>query len=313
MKIKLILILYTNKNQTNMMPTTVSVDKNHEAIIRYFEASGMDYAAWSKDFHMHFGYYEWGINPFNREKLLQNLTLKVIDKLCLKKDKAYQIADLGCGLGSSARLLVKHFPDASFDGYTITPWQVEQGNLLTQKNAKEKSIRLHCADFCNLPVEDNHFDAVYAIESSCYAPGTDKRLLVRSLSRVLKPGGRFVIADGFRKHSKTLPNWLDKVYKRNNKCWAISELADINRFKTCLEHYGFEDIQIEDISWRVAPSFLHIPFVTIQFLWKHWRKNGNLKLSKERWNNIIAPILGMAMGLSRKHFSYYIVSGRLKK
>ena len=34
---------------------------------RYYEEAGPDYAAWSPHFNMHFGFFRWGMNPFNRE------------------------------------------------------------------------------------------------------------------------------------------------------------------------------------------------------------------------------------------------------
>jgi len=37
-----------------------------------------------------------------------------------------------------------------------------------------------------------------------------------------------------------------------------------------------------------------------------WSRDFN----RERRNNVIAPVLGMLLGMSRPHFSYCIVSGR---
>ena len=288
---------------------TTNALKTQEKVIRYFEESGMDYGAWSRSFNMHFGYYKAGLNPFKREQLLDQLNQEVLDRLQLCKEEPARVLDLGCGLGATARYIARRHPMAFIRGLTITPWQVEYGNELSRKENLAGRVILKEANFCDMPVASNGVEAAYALESACYASGDAKEALIWELARVLNPAGRFEIANGIRKHSRPLPNWLEGIYRRNLKCWALDELSDIEAMKTMLRKAGFKKVRVEEISWRVAPSFMHIPFVTIQFLWRYWRKNGHLNLSTERWNNVKAPLFGMLMGLSRKHFGYYIISG----
>ena len=40
---------------------------------RYYEEAGPDYAAWSPHFSMHFGFFRRGINPLNREAMLEQM------------------------------------------------------------------------------------------------------------------------------------------------------------------------------------------------------------------------------------------------
>ena len=279
----------------------------HQNIIDYFEEAGLDYAAWSPSFNMHFGYFRWGMNPFDRESLLNQMNKEVMNRLQLSPESTL-VLDLGCGLGTTSRYINRFFPQTNFYGLTITPWQVAFGSQLNEANGQDHRITLLESDYAQAPLANACADAAFAVESACYAHGPDKAPLIREMHRLLKPGGRFVITDGFRKHSRPLPKWLDKVYQKNMECWALQELANIHQFKTQLENAGFEDIIIEDASWKVAPSFAHIPFVSLRFLWRQWRKG--IRLSKERRNNVMAPILGMLMGLSRKHFGYYIISGK---
>ena len=156
---------------------------------------------------------------------------------------------------------------------------------------------------------DNTADAAFAIESACYATGNNKEDFLKEMHRVLRPGGRFVITDGFRKHSRPLPSWLDKIYRKNMECWALTEFADINHFLDTAKKLGFKNIKVEDASWRVAPSFAHVPWVTLKFIAKLLWKGEFFHLDRERRNNTLAPTLGMILGASRSHFSYYIISG----
>ena len=50
---------------------------------RYYEEAGPDYASWSPNFNMHFGYYRWGMNPIHREAMLEQMNLEVRNRLHL--------------------------------------------------------------------------------------------------------------------------------------------------------------------------------------------------------------------------------------
>ena len=41
---------------------------------------------------------------------------------------------------------------------------------------------------------------------------------------------------------------------------------------------------------RVAPSVLHIPWVTLKFLWTDVLR-GKGEMTQARWNNVLAPVL----------------------
>ena len=280
-----------------------------EKIIAYFEEAGLDYYYWDKAFNMHFGYFKRGINPLNRPQLLRQMNDEIMEGLHLDQYDDPLVLDLGCGLGAISRHMAHHFPNAQFQGYTITPWQVRFGNQWNQEKDFDNRIRLIEADFAQLPLADGAADAAFASESACYAKKPNKVDFIEELYRVLKPGGRFVVTDGFRQHSNPLPTWLHRIYRKNMDCWALTNLADIQQFKRSLQDVGFHEVIIKDISWRVAPSFMHIPWVSAWFLFDVWRKGKLGRLPQARKNNVMAPLLGMIMGLHRQHFGYYIISG----
>jgi MPBQ/MSBQ methyltransferase len=285
------------------------VANEYRQIIQYFEEAGLDYHTWSANFNMHFGLYKWGKNPFKLESMLNHMNHEVMQRLALTQKENPLVIDAGCGLCTTSRYMAQQMPDAEFYGITITPWQVNFGQELNEEADLGDRIRIFQADFQEIPIPANYADAAFNLESACYAKGANKAALIHEMARILKPGAKYVVADGFLKHSRPLPTWIDRIYRRNLECWALTELADIQLFVKEMEAAGFINIVIEDISWKVAPSFCHIPKTCIKFFWNRlWERNAQ-PLTKARVNNVLAPLYGMVMGLCRRHFTYAIVSG----
>jgi MPBQ/MSBQ methyltransferase len=285
------------------------VAQEYRHIVQYFEESGLDYHTWSAKFNMHFGFFQWGMNPFRLEPMLNQMNEEVLRRLNIGNQGNPLIIDAGCGLCTTSRYMAERVPNAEFYGITITPWQVTFGEELNQEADLDDKIRIFQADYQQIPIPANYADAAFAVESACYAKGNDKAELIAEMARILKPGAKFVVTDGFRKHSRPLPNWLNSIYQRNLDCWALTEFADIQLFVKAMQAAGFKNIVVEDIAWKVAPSFCYIPKTCFKFFWNRlWDKNAQA-LSKERVNNVLAPLYGMVMGLCRRHFTYSIVSG----
>ncbi|WP_051669500.1 SAM-dependent methyltransferase [Bryobacter aggregatus] len=270
-----------------------------DQMVRYYEESGPDYAAWSPAFNMHFGYWKAGDNPFDREAMLEQMSDQVIQAL----EGATDVLDLGCGLGATARNFAASNPAAHITGITIVPWQLQR--------ARQLSTAYHNLDFCGddytqTHFGDSHFDGAFAIESFCHGPGRDKASCIEEAHRVLKRGGRLVVADGFLKQTKPMNRFLTACHQRICDCWTMDSLPVLPDFLKRLRQTGFNRIEAKEISWNVAPSVAHVPAVTLRFLVTEFLvKRG--RLSRERWNNILAPVLTGIVGLARAHFGYFLI------
>lgn len=287
---------------------TIELTKtDSEKLLNYYEQSGPDYEHWSKAFNMHFGYYQQGMNPFNREQLLDNMNRQVITELgdCYASNPL--LVDMGCGLGATLRSIRNELPNTLLKGVTIVPWQVDMARELNAKS-ENYEIEIIQSDYCDTPLAENSVDQVIAIESSCHARGASKAALLKEIHRILRPGGRFVIADGFRKRHNPLKGIIKLAYRTLCESWVIEQLGNIIEVEKTLRSLGFQEIKATDISWNVAPSVAHVPGTVITFLLKELFTNG-LKLNKERWNNLKSPLLTMLVGLAQKDFGYYLVSG----
>ena len=272
---------------------------------RYYEEAGPDYAAWSARFNMHFGFFRGGMNPFNRESMLEQMNLEVLTRLQRAGERP-RILDMGCGLGTTLRSIGLRLPSADLHGITLVPWQVVEGRRLSSSSPHAAGIKLSLADYEHTGFSSESFDAVYGIESSCYGTHRDKSRLIREAHRLLRPGGRFVVADGFLGPGK-LRGPQRVIYRRLCDCWAIETLGAINSFMRELERAGFRDVVAEQIQFRVAPTVLHVPWVTLKFLLTDV-VFGSRKMTRARWNNVLAPILLPFVGYPVGPLAYYLVS-----
>jgi len=272
---------------------------------RYYQEAGPDYVAWSPNFNMHFGFFRWGMNPFQREAMLEQMNREVLRRLCLNTESP-RILDMGCGLGATLRNLARQLPAARLHGITLVPWQLQQGRLLNRSIPNSVPITLTLGDYQRTQYASASFDAVYAIESSCYAAGANKSAFLREADRLLRPGGRIVVADGFLGPGK-LRGPQKSICRTLCDCWAIDTLGEIEPFTRELQRLGFRDIAVEPMQARVTPSALHVPWVTLKFLIASV-VFGRRKMTRARWNNILAPILLSFVGRPIGPMAYYIVS-----
>ncbi len=97
------------------------------------------------------------------------------------------------------------------------------------------------------------------------------------------------------------------IFRRLCDCWAIDTLGSIAAFAAELRRLGFRDLVVEHAQARVTPSVLHVPWVTLKFLLTDVLF-GPRRMTRARWNNIIAPLLLPFVGDPIGPMAYYIVS-----
>ena len=257
---------------------------------QYYSEAGPDYAAWSREFNMHFGYYRAGANPLHRESMLEQMNAEVLARLHLDDIAEPRLLDLGCGLGATLRSFARRLPHARLLGLTRVLWQVEHAHALNDAAGCGERVRIIEGDYENTILPRSSYDGAYALESSCHAHGADKGALLAEAHRLLRPGGRLVVADGFLVGDRFASALQQRIYRKLCECWVIEELGQLDLFTARLKQLGFADINVEHLQWRVAPSVAHIPWVTLKFLLTDV-VFGERKMTRARWNNVLAPVL----------------------
>ncbi|MEM9572746.1 MAG: methyltransferase domain-containing protein [Pseudomonadota bacterium] len=287
--------------------TAPPTSKYQQGIIEYYSEAGMDYEPWSRRFNMHFGYYRWGRNPFDREQMLDEMNRQVLQRLDLDLARDNTLVDLGCGVGTSARFAIEQFPNTKIIAATIVPWQIKVAEEMSTAEIYQNRLTFKLADYCDLGLAEASCDGAYAIESSCYDVGKDKRKFLNEAFRVLSPGARLVVADGFTKR-KTQSRFFKYLYRKVCDGWALQDFAGLDEFVEALEQIGYEDIQIQEASWRVAVSVSYVPWVSIKYFFKSiFRRKDDTRI---QMGHFIAPVYGVLMGLHRRQYGYHIISAR---
>jgi arsenite methyltransferase len=124
----------------------------------------------------------------------------LLDSLTLKGDE--RLLDIGCGRGAVLLMAARRLPRGVAVGVDRWSTADQSGNAerVTRRNATLEGVagrtELHTGDMRQLPFDDESFDVVVsslAIHNVSGAPERAKAL--REAARVLKRGGRLVIAD----------------------------------------------------------------------------------------------------------------------
>lgn len=273
----------------------------------YYTEAGMDYRAWSHAFNMHFGFWRRWMNPLALEAMLEQMSREVFRRLQL--DDGDRVLDLGCGVGAPARTLIAERAVA-VTAVTKVEWQIAMAQKLGAGPAPRGSVTWTLADFTALDLPAASFQAAFSIEASCHAPGAGKEPFVLECARLLEKDARLVVADGFMKRTDAgIPRWYRALLGFMTRSWAVERFAELDAFVGCLERHGLTVEAVEDASWRIAPSVLHVPRVTLAFLAKELLLRRG-RLSRARWNHVIACVIAPFIGLGRRWFGYYLVTAR---
>lgn len=222
---------------------TLSSENLLQDIVNYYDSCYWDYRfAWanSRNLALHYGY--WGADTRSHSESLLRMNRALAERVSIS-DSDY-ILDAGCGLGGSAIWLAENY-GVRVLGITLSQQQVDIASRFAQKRGVSDRVRFQSADFCQTPFDADRFDVVWGLESVCYA--VQKEDFVQEAYRVLKPGGRLIIADGFAKRRE----FNEKEWKLVVTClngWSVPNLATPKEMQDYFDLSGFKNIHYDDIS-----------------------------------------------------------------
>lgn len=196
---------------------------------------------------LHYGLWKRGTRTLARA--IENANTLVGDLLRPSADDT--VLDIGCGVGGSGLSLAKKY-GCHVTGINVSERQIRQARQMARREGVDHLVGFQNADFNHqLPFPDRSFSHAFAIESLCNA--TDHRWTLAELHRVLKPGGRLVVLDGFLTRTD-LNLKEDRDYRTCLTGWAVPRLATRGDFTKDLAAAGFTVIRWEDRTRQVMPS-----------------------------------------------------------
>lgn len=217
-------------------------------IARYYDLSEVHYRLfWNldKSKSLHYGYWDSSTKTFDDALLNINKVLAGYANI----SKNDSVLDAGCGIGGSAVWLAKNI-GCRVTGISLNEKQVNNAREFSTKEKVDHLVAFEQNDYTSTGFADNSFDVVWAIESVCYLP--DKSEFIREAFRILKPGGRLILADFFK--SDNLNESEEKRIRKWANGWAIEDYATRENFEQQLSEAGFSKINFENANQAIWPS-----------------------------------------------------------
>ena len=134
------------------------------------------------------------------------------------------VLDIGCGSGNSCRIAAGLITFGQVIGIDPTPRMIKIAKNLTFGYSKQNKIKFFNASAEDIPLMNESVDVILAI-NSFYHWYDFKRGLVE-IKRVLKPGGKFFIADQLNNNFTT--NGEGELGDPKNMILFIEKLGFIN-------------------------------------------------------------------------------------
>ncbi|MCB0686585.1 MAG: methyltransferase domain-containing protein [Saprospiraceae bacterium] len=277
----------------------------HKAVIQYYEQTDWDHRyVWNRGAYQaaHFGIYDEKANHHKAALINTNRIMADLANIT----PGMHVLDAGCGWGGASLWLAKE-RKAHVTGVNITPYQVAE----CKEKAKKMDLQYVCtfieSDYCDTPFADEQFDVVWSCESLCHA--AKKEDFYHEAHRILKPGGRLIIADYHRikrplsKDEETLLlKWLDG--------WACMDIDTSEEHHRHASAAGFSSVHQHDYSKNVEVSLHNLYQHAARWSWigtlgKHLRlikavRDKNVKGTKAMYQAYQADLWRYMVSLCSK-------------
>jgi tocopherol O-methyltransferase len=276
----------------------------HEKIIQYYKDTENAYKdSWdlNNSLAIHYGYWDKAVRSFPESLIRMNEVMMIAAGI----KPTDWVLDAGCGVGGSSIFLASTL-GCRVTGITLSERQVRQAIENAKKNESiDGLVDFKVMNYCATDFPDASFDVVWACESICYADS--KEQFIKEAYRLLKPGGRLVVADGFvsafgNNDNPIIRQWIDG--------WQVNYLETPQRFESFMQQTGFQNINYRNISKEASHSSRRLyKFYFLAKLYLGWKKINFSKSATEMQKMNIDACKFQYKGMKKKLWQYGLIVG----
>ncbi len=175
---------------------------------------------------------------------------------------ARDVLELACGNGYNLVLLAERNPSVRFVGVDLISSQVVRARAAL---ADLPLADARVGDFQALAIGDGSQDCVYVVESLCHA--TDLPQALSEIARVLRPGGRLVVVDGWRTGAfEGLPASVRDATVAVERAMAVSAGQALPAWRRAAQEHGLHVTEELDLTELIAPNLARLAALAERFV-----------------------------------------------
>lgn len=275
----------------------------HGKIIQYYKDTENAYKdSWdlNNSLAIHYGYWDNEVKSFPESLIRMNEVMMMA--AAIKPSDV--VLDAGCGVGGSS-IFLAYTLGCRVTGITLSERQVQQAAANAKKKDVHELVDFKQMNYCATDFPDASFDVVWGCESICYADS--KEQFIKEAFRLLRPGGRLVVADGFvsafdNNDNPVIRQWLDG--------WQVNYLETQERFTAFMKDEGFQMINYRNISKEASHSSRRLyRFYFLASLYLAWKKVNFSKPATEMQKKNIKACKFQYKGMKRGLWQYGLITG----
>lgn len=165
-----------------------------------------------------------------------------------------RVLEVGCGKGHDLWRLARDHPRTAFFGLDLTPRHLAAAR---RRLGSLPNAGLARGSYLELPHREASFDGVYAVECLCHAGSSEE--VLAEIRRVLRPGGRLVVFDGFRGPAPAgAPPETETAMRLIEAAMAVPRFHELPAWLAAARAAGLEPIEVEDLSAATLPDLARL-------------------------------------------------------
>jgi tocopherol O-methyltransferase len=214
-----------------------------------------------------------------------------------------RVLDAGCGIGAAAVMLA-HEPGCEVEGITLSEQQVRRAGEKAAEAGVADHTRFLLMDAMHTTYEPGSFDIVWSLESCELMP--DKRAFLAECRRVLRPGGRLVVATWCVRDDQLTPPEV-RLLRRIYRDFAASHALPLDHYAKLCEEVGLADVTTADwtehvrSTWKVSSETVKPLLRDPSYIWRLVRVKG---VNIFRFANSV-PLMKQAYDRGLMHYGVF--------